>query len=215
VKHLNASMHLLAYIIDMVMDRSILEAAMRVFVKEGYDGATTKAIAKEAGVNEVTLFRKFKSKENILQAVIIYNRDSALDTLNSVFLDKREKTDLHTKLIRLSQNLISFMNERVDMMILLLSEGRRKPTVAKIISSIPKEMIKRLAQFFDGEIRQGKMRRVDPHLTALSFLGFLLYHTLMKGLLDTGNAIDTFVDIFVKGISINTHSRERSRYNER
>src|SRR5207249_9262259 len=137
-----------------------------------------------------------------------YNRDSALNTLNSIFLDKREKTDLHAKLIRLSQNLISFMNERVDMMILLLSEGRRKPMVAKIISSIPKEMIKRLAEFFDGEIRQGKMRRVDPRLTALSFLGFLLYHSLMKGLLDTGKAIDTFVDIFVKGIRINSE-RER------
>lgn len=199
---------MLTRIVDLVTDHSILEAAMRVFVKEGYDGATTKSIAAEAGVNEVTLFRKFKSKENILRAVIIYNRDSALDTLNFIFINRTEKTDLYTSLIQLSQNLISFMNERIDLMILLLSEGRRKPMVAEIISTIPKEMIKQLGEFFDDEIKQGKMRKVDPHHAALSFLGFLLYNTLMKGILDTSNVVDTFVDIFVKGISVNMH-RER------
>jgi TetR/AcrR family transcriptional regulator len=164
----------------------------------------------EAGVNEVTLFRKFKSKENILQAVIIYHRDSALNKLNSVFLHRGGETNLHTSLIQLSRSLISFMNERIDLMILLLSEGRRKPMVAEIISTIPKELIKQLGEFFDDEMKQGKMRKVDPHLAALSFLGFLLYNTLMKGILYTSKAVDTFVDIFVKGISINMR-REKKR----
>ncbi|NJD54393.1 MAG: helix-turn-helix transcriptional regulator [Candidatus Methanoperedens sp.] len=41
-------------------EQKILEAALRMFAREGYDGATTRRIAEEAGVSEMTLFRKFQ-----------------------------------------------------------------------------------------------------------------------------------------------------------
>ena len=44
----------------------LLDAAIRVYAQHGYQGATTRAIAAEAGVNEVTLFRIFGSKESLL-----------------------------------------------------------------------------------------------------------------------------------------------------
>ncbi|MDB6170076.1 MAG: transcriptional regulator, TetR family [Verrucomicrobia bacterium] len=51
----------------------LLAAAARVFARDGLAGATTRAIALEAGVNEVTLFRLFKSKDRLLGAVIGQN----------------------------------------------------------------------------------------------------------------------------------------------
>ena len=48
----------------------LLDAAARVFAQNGLEGATTREIAREAGVNEVTLFRHFQSKENLVAAVI-------------------------------------------------------------------------------------------------------------------------------------------------
>jgi len=48
----------------------LLEAAARVFARDGIEGATTRSIAREAGVNEVTLFRCFKSKDRLLAAVV-------------------------------------------------------------------------------------------------------------------------------------------------
>ncbi len=42
----------------------------RVFARDGLNGATTRAIAREAAVNEVTLFRLFRSKERLLAAVV-------------------------------------------------------------------------------------------------------------------------------------------------
>jgi AcrR family transcriptional regulator len=48
----------------------LLDAAARVFAREGLTGATTRAIADEAGVNEVTLFRHFQSKDRLIAAVI-------------------------------------------------------------------------------------------------------------------------------------------------
>ena len=40
------------------------------FARDGIRGATTREIARKAGVNEVTLFRHFKSKEQLLRAVL-------------------------------------------------------------------------------------------------------------------------------------------------
>jgi len=54
----------------MVSRERILEAAGRVYAKHGFRGATTRLIAAEAGVNEVTLFRTFGSKGALLEAVL-------------------------------------------------------------------------------------------------------------------------------------------------
>ena len=54
----------------MISRERILEAARRVYAKHGFRGATTRLIAIEAGVNEVTLFRTFGSKSALLEAVL-------------------------------------------------------------------------------------------------------------------------------------------------
>jgi AcrR family transcriptional regulator len=46
--------------------KQILQAALKVFSKVGYDAATTKIIAKQADLNESLIQRYFKSKANLL-----------------------------------------------------------------------------------------------------------------------------------------------------
>ena len=48
----------------------ILEAAARVYSQHGFRGATTRLIAQEADVNEVTLFRTFGSKEALIEEAL-------------------------------------------------------------------------------------------------------------------------------------------------
>jgi AcrR family transcriptional regulator len=48
----------------------ILEAAVQVFAEHGTRGATTRRIAAQAGVNEVTLFRHFGSKDELLREAL-------------------------------------------------------------------------------------------------------------------------------------------------
>lgn len=50
----------------MSTDDRILDAALHVFEAVGFHAATTRRIAEEAGVNEVTLFRRYKSKQQLL-----------------------------------------------------------------------------------------------------------------------------------------------------
>ena len=49
-------------------EEKIVEATFGILQKEGSKKATTKRIAAEAGVNEVTIFRKFESKKNLIKS---------------------------------------------------------------------------------------------------------------------------------------------------
>lgn len=48
-------------------DEKIIRATFGILQKEGFAKATTKKIAAEAGVNEVTVFRKFQNKNNLVE----------------------------------------------------------------------------------------------------------------------------------------------------
>jgi AcrR family transcriptional regulator len=54
----------------MEIRNKILDAALHVFAETGYRGATTRRIAQIADVNEVTLFRHFGSKEELIRAAV-------------------------------------------------------------------------------------------------------------------------------------------------
>ena len=55
-----------------IRDR-ILDAATHVYAQHGFRGATTRLIAIEAGVNEVTLFRTFGSKAALFEALMAHH----------------------------------------------------------------------------------------------------------------------------------------------
>src|SRR5512138_2890873 len=52
-----------------IRDR-IIAATKRVYAAHGFRGATTRLIAIEAGVNEVTIFRTFGSKAALFEALM-------------------------------------------------------------------------------------------------------------------------------------------------
>lgn len=54
----------------MEIRERILKAAVRIYGEVGFRGATTRRIAEEADVNEVTLFRHFGSKSALLHEAV-------------------------------------------------------------------------------------------------------------------------------------------------
>jgi AcrR family transcriptional regulator len=57
----------------------LLGAAAQVYAEAGYRGATTRRIAQQAGVSEITLFRQFGSKEALmLEALTAASRTAVL-----------------------------------------------------------------------------------------------------------------------------------------
>ena len=98
----------------------LLEAALRVYSTAGTRGATTRRIAREAGVNEVTLFRHFGSKEALLRDAVQLTYDRSIlrrlprEPLNPA-LELTEWCRLHHEfLIRMRSRLRITMAEFVE-----------------------------------------------------------------------------------------------------
>lgn len=186
-------------------EQKILNAAIKVFASEGYGGATTQRIAEVADVNEVTLFRKFQSKENILRAVITRNREVILKTLDSLLQIEKEE-DIKTSLRTLGRGLLKVMRERVNIMVILIAEGRRNPEVAAILESVIRMVIARISEYFEYQMKNGKMRIINSRTAALTFLSYICHMSQLRGVIsddilgDGEEEFDGFVDIFIYGI---------------
>ncbi|HEY8550233.1 MAG TPA: helix-turn-helix domain-containing protein [Vicinamibacterales bacterium] len=57
-------------LVRMEVREQLLDAALRVYAEFGTRGATTRRIAQAAGVNEVTLFRHFGSKDALIREAL-------------------------------------------------------------------------------------------------------------------------------------------------
>lgn len=93
------------------MDKSqqILDASIKVFTKKGFLGATTIEIANEANVAEVTLFRKFDTKQNLFEMAVKSVIDNKLSDVLEVStvksFDEYIKIILHNRLNMISRNI--------------------------------------------------------------------------------------------------------------
>lgn len=195
------------------IEQRILDAALKVFASEGYTGATTRKIAEEANVAEVTLFRKFKSKENLLKEVLIKNRTvfSSLDSLFRVFQEEKD-VDLETQLRILGKKLAKAMKDKKKdskrrmFMFMLFEEGRKRSEVSEALSSFIQMNIEPLSEFFKLQIQNGKMRTLNPRSAAISFVSFFVYTMFLREVFgdsflgDNDEEIERFIDIFTKGI---------------
>jgi AcrR family transcriptional regulator len=65
----------------MDIKHALQQVAVEIFADSGWRGTTTRRVAEAAGVNEVTLFRHFGSKEALLQAAIQWVAEGDLPPL--------------------------------------------------------------------------------------------------------------------------------------
>ena len=102
-----------------VSRQKLLEAAMRVFAESGFRGATTRRIAEAAGVNEVTLFRQFKSKSALINEVAaLYARQRSEEALpvgpENPLRELAELCEAHQPILRNSRSMIRKCMAEVD-----------------------------------------------------------------------------------------------------
>jgi AcrR family transcriptional regulator len=109
----------------MISRERILEAAARVYSKHGFRGATTRLIAAEAGVNEVTLFRTFGSKGALLEAVLEEN-----DTGGDVSPLPDPPRDPERELTEWVETHLERIRTLRPMLIHAISEYEERPEVA-------------------------------------------------------------------------------------
>jgi TetR/AcrR family transcriptional regulator len=186
-------------------DENILDAALAVLAREGYGGATTKKIAEEAGINEVTLFRKFKSKENLIQEAKKLNLKRSLDSMDQTFRSI-ENYDFEKGMIALGAHISDRVDKKTNMILTAIADMQRLSECGKAPPQFSQVMLEHLTEYFREQIEKGNMRRVDPKVAALGFFSFIFYVSFICKINGHDPAIggdrmlDEFMDIFLNGV---------------
>lgn len=181
----------------------ILHATMNLIMEKGYSAATTKDIAKAAGVNECTIFRKFSGKKEIVMAAM------SLPEWNPCL---REEDFEYTG--ELEQDLCSFAHvysSKVTPRMVKVSLGLRSPDLYEItrdgIREIPDTFKRVLVGYFTEMRKQNKINTDNIESLAMAFValnfGFVFFKAsfgdeLTK--LQTKEYIESSVHHFVNGI---------------
>jgi AcrR family transcriptional regulator len=150
---------------------TILAAALRLFSQRGFLGATTRRIAREAGVAEVTLFRHFGSKETLFAEVI--RGYSFLPTMKGI-LPRQEGAGYEETLLAIARHFLSTLDERRDLIRIMLAERLSYPApVRDIFRGILGEVFGILADYFRRLQQRGILLDFDADHAARAFLGAL------------------------------------------
>jgi outer membrane protein TolC len=122
----------------------LLEAALRVYGESGFRGATTRRIAEEAGVNEVTLFRLFGSKSAlIMEALEMRQMRAPRDPLPDVPVDPQQE------LTKWAQQDHEFMLESAGMIRASMAEMHSHPDCADSTASHPESSFAELHAYIE------------------------------------------------------------------
>ena len=199
----------------------ILDAALKLFSQRGFLGATTRQIACEAGVAEVTLFRHFGSKEQLFEEVI--RGYSFLPAMKGI-LPRLEGAGFEETLLTIARRFLATLDERRDLIRIMLAERLSYPAPVKdIFRGILGEVFGILADYFRRLQSRGILRDFDADEAARAFLGafFAYVHGLGFFFEDAEDRrhrerfAAEFVRIFVEGTlgrrPVGTERRQTSR----
>ncbi|GAA6292790.1 hypothetical protein F220043C3_12240 [Enterocloster asparagiformis] len=185
--------------------QKIIDATMTLIRDKGYVATTTKDIAHLAGVNECTLFRKFKNKKDIV--------------LNGVAQEKWRANitpELFQNVVwELGPDLEMFMTAYMDRItpdFVNLSIGLRAPQLydetAPLIMKVPQAFLSSLIEYFEKMEQLGKIRHMDFESLAMTIFSSTFGYTFLKSSfnqeltgLDREQFIKNSVAVFLNGIS--------------
>lgn len=104
--------------------KKVLKAALRLFSEQGYDGTSTAQIAEASGMSQATIFKYFKSKDDLLLFIIEPIIDHILPTYGESFAKeiKTVNQDLEGIVDFIIQNRYQFLVQNKDAAFILLSQ---------------------------------------------------------------------------------------------
>ena len=183
----------------------LLDATLKLISEKGYLGSTTREIAQEAGVTELTLFRHFGTKEKLFEALL--RNHTFLPRLKEL-LPELDGLSYGDSLRLIATRFLLSLKERKSMVKIMYSEVTIYPEkIKKLYNKFADDLRLTLASYFRGLQKKGLLRNVSPELAAQLFLGMLFSYFRSEEIMRAGGMkkqtmeknIKEFVDIFMFG----------------
>jgi AcrR family transcriptional regulator len=184
----------------------IIQAASQLFTEKGFSGTTTRAIAELAGVNEVTLFRHFGSKEKLAKAIMDQFGGQAI----AGDLELRFSGDYVQDLTLIGRMMMKVMTERIDAIRMAICEADKFPEFRQVVAENPRQLRQMLARYFQRQMDANMIHSGHPEAMAQAFLGMFFSYTILQGFLldslqpeiSSEDILEQFVTLFVRGTRI-------------
>lgn len=160
--------------------QQILKTAIRLFAQKGFRGTTTREIALAAGVNEVTIFRHFASKQELYAAILEVKSSEAGLTSWLVdlaqFAERRDDTGLFRFAAR---NILAHYKRDADFLALRLYsslEGHELAQKYRELQICP--LFRFLREYIKKRQRERAFHRCNPDIAVQAFLGSVYNHAV-------------------------------------
>jgi len=186
----------------------ILEAAMRVFAKKGFEGTTVDDIAAEAEFSKGALYFYFKNKEEIFLGIVRMALEQEKDFLAEALEEKGSNID---KLSKIAQGYFDYVEKNGNLIRILHSESQKlyassKEKLKKTLIANRRLAIKGVAKILKEGIKANEIREIDPEMGAVIFQG-MINSVIFNWFQEKGKGgplseqVAPILDFFLKGIA--------------
>jgi len=164
----------------IVYDEEVFQAVIRVIIERGYNGATTKQLARAAGVSEVTLFRKYGNKAQLVKLAIRAIADRM--DFESV---TRYSGDVQSDLLRVVRRYQKLTAQYGQFLAILIPEMHRHPELVEALDR-PMGIMHAIGGLLARYQAEGVLRPEPPLQAVAALLGPLIYFAMIRGTVYAG-----------------------------
>jgi len=160
--------------------QQILRAATQLFSRQGFDGTTTREIARQAGVNEAIIFRHFTSKEELYWVVV-----SEQITVRTECLHRHLRSSARTRNALGSVAEILLDKRQGDgafIRLMLFSALRKGEPSQRFVHDYLSASLDLISDYIRAGTKQGWLREIDPVIAARAFVAMVAGQNLMQEL---------------------------------
>jgi AcrR family transcriptional regulator len=186
------------------VDARILDAARKVFLERGFEGASIDEIAEVARSGKPTIYARFQDKRALFTAVV--KRD-ILSRITEFKVEVPTGATVEESLTSAASTLLHWglNSERIALMRLAIAEARRFPDLASTVGQMARKLSTELGVRLLGELTQfdefGSLPALAPErlaTTARFFLDLVALPMLFRALFEIDlKTLDAEIDAHV------------------
>ena len=161
---------------------NIVGGAKDVFLRHGFERASMDGIAAAAGVSKMTVYRYFRSKEELFAGVIRDLCERIIDEDLERMLERRPEEALRGFARKMVT--ILFARDTIELHRIVIAESRRFPALGRLFyKSGPEACIAMLAAYLERHNSRNTLNLRNPRRTAEEFLELLRGYAHLRVLL--------------------------------
>jgi TetR/AcrR family transcriptional regulator len=194
----------------------LVNIAVDLFSRKGFNGTTTREIAAAAGVTEAIIFRHFKTKEHLYEA-IIDQRISSPDAAAwiSGIQAAMERNDDEGVIRQLIDAIIGTHKNDPKFERLMLYAALEGNAIALLyMRKVSASIVETFKSYFLRRQRQGRLRTIDPDVALMAIVGMSQHYALCKYVhsfkepsVSDDKAREDFTRIAMDGLGIKARKR--------